>query len=478
MSLPRLSQGIDAAGIKRFPTIGQVFNSLKHKKQRLSELDHEHVVLSMACGAVEKHGTKSDDTDGLLCMPIKDIADNITVRAGEDLAPVTPLAIKQMVASDPWVRSTVCTEQGHMQVRQGVREELDAHYNKRKQAIFAKYLPMFDSVRNTPLGASEANEQQLQNEIRQLVVEREPCKENQETVDKIVKTVGLVGRRVMEGARVNAELFGSRRYNLATNTSDVDIMLSVRVPSQDAEVNHAKFFSRFAKRLRNTPGFRVQAMITHARVPIVKFQFRSRHGGCFQGDISLNSSMGLSKSRMIETYVNMDSRVKDVMSVVRAWAEARNITCSHCLNSYALSMMILAFLIGRRVVPPLQLTKTHQFTRSGWRRLEEIQHNPDLIRDLYDNTISGGRGAVISCIETGEPLPDWRVDGTRAYFMGTQTSQQWVSPNKHSSATLVYEFFRYYGFDFDPMQHAVSVRLGSPEIPRMSLYELQAPEPS
>ncbi|KAJ1939607.1 hypothetical protein FBU59_004065 [Linderina macrospora] len=328
------------------------------------------------------------------------------------------------------------------------------------------------------MGMNKANEEQIGQAISDLVAEREPSDKNKEAVQKVVKTVGLIGRQVLAGARVNASLFGSRKYGLATQTSDVDILLSVRVPSEDAEINHAKFFNRFAKRLRKTPGFHVLATITHARVPIVKFEFRSRADGCIQGDISLNASMGMSKTSMLESYISMDKRVKDVMSVVRAWSTARNITSSTSLNSYSLSLMVLAFLVSRRVVPPLQLTRTRQFTRTGWQRLEEIQRNPDEIRNLYDYTISGGKGAELSCIQTNEPLPDWRVDGTRAYFLGTGHGETWESPNKHSSTTLLYEFFRYYGFDFDPMQHVVSLRLGSPEIPRMSLYELQAPEPA
>ncbi|KAI8320544.1 PAP/OAS1 substrate-binding domain-containing protein [Martensiomyces pterosporus] len=333
------------------------------------------------------------------------------------------------------------------------------------------------------MAISKGEQAKLDAELVARLCDLEPSRENKQEVDHLVALICRLGRKANPKGKVYASLFGSRVYNMCTNSSDVDIMVTVRVPDKNPEVAYTRFFNRLAYAMRCHRKFELVVKVSHARVPIIKFTYRCHSGQVLDGDISLNGSMGAAKSKLIATYVDMDPRVRQVLLVLKLWGKARGITDHNTLNSYGLMMMGIAFLISRRVVPPLQLVNTAVINQAGWKRLARIQSNADEVHSLYgasiaDATSERGSGSVIQCIQTRNPLPDWRVDGKRAYFLGGKFISEWKSPNKHSAPKLLYEFFRYYGCEFDPMRNVVSPRLGSAGIPRSWLYELQVPEPA
>ncbi|KAJ1963052.1 hypothetical protein GGI12_002278 [Dipsacomyces acuminosporus] len=351
----------------------------------------------------------------------------------------------------------------------------------RREDLLPRYLPPFGYVKDTPMVLTREEREKLESEIAEAIAEKEPPESNRQEVEKLVSLVQKIGRQVSPSCKVYAMLFGSRLYDLCTSSSDVDIVVNVKVPNVNPAVAHARFFNRLAKGLRQTRGFTMVVKVPHARIPIIKFQYVCRTGEVLDGDISLNSSIGLSKSNLIASFVDMDPRVRQLLMMLKLWGSARRITNQNTLNSYGLLMMGIAFLISRRVVPPLQLLDTLSMNGTGWKRLSKIQRNAEGIHRLYDtgaaDSTNGSKEHVISCIQTRRPLPDWRVDGQRAYFYCRRPGQEWKSPNKSSVAVLLYEFFRYYGCEFDAMHNAISPRLGSCEIPRSWLHELQAPAP-
>ncbi|KAI7821441.1 hypothetical protein BX661DRAFT_67279 [Kickxella alabastrina] len=262
------------------------------------------------------------------------------------------------------------------------------------------------------------------------------------------------------------------------NSSDLDVLLTVKVPGEDAEVKHVEFFHNLAKGLYSDRGFTKVIKIMHARVPIIKFEYLTRGNVRLEGDISINGSMSVAKTNLISSYMQIDSRVREVLLVLKVWGIRRGIINQNVLNSFGLMMMGIAFLVSRRVVPPLQLISTAKVGNRMWTNLDALHADPEAIARMYqteplDEQSSNTDG--ICCLHSGKVLPDWSVEGIRGYFMNNSSSNSWKSPNDSSAAELIHELFHFYGNEFDPINHAISPRLGTASIPRTSLSELQVP---
>ncbi|KAJ2869982.1 hypothetical protein GGH93_005919 [Coemansia aciculifera] len=224
--------------------------------------------------------------------------------------------------------------------------------------------------------------------------------------------------------------------------------------------------------------------VTHARVPITKFVFVTPSKYRIEGDISLNGGKGLVNSRLIATYLGLDPRMRQVLSVLKLWAIRRYIINRRILNSIGLMMMSIAFLISRKVIPSLQMLAISHVTLLAWARLAKIHHSPDRIAMLYsainlasapttpESALVELEGSAVRCLQCDVDLPECIVKSTRAYYLNGGELNRWRSPNHDSSATLLFDMFRYYGFEFNPRLHVISPRLGSTTTPRASLYRL------
>ncbi|KAJ2455096.1 hypothetical protein EV183_001025 [Coemansia sp. RSA 2336] len=290
----------------------------------------------------------------------------------------------------------------------------------------------------------------------------------------IIGTIIAVGRTVDKRVVFKADIHGSRLYGLCKSSSDFDIIANVRVPRGALEDNvYMSFIKRFTARLQAQKGFSRVIWIKRARVPIIKFHYRTQSGE-YEGDISFNNGIGMSKARLIMRYMEADPRVRLFFIIVKNWGVERMICDSNVLNSFGLLMMALTFLIQEKVVPPLQLLSTSRATQKAWDNLHLLQTSPEAISQLY----SVGESQPAMCLEKNVPLPYWTSDGFYSYFFaGHPKRGEWQSPNKKSAFQLAFEMFKFYGSQFDPINHAISPRLGTARIPRTSLCKLNAPTP-
>ncbi|KAJ2058549.1 hypothetical protein GGI17_004961 [Coemansia sp. S146] len=147
-------------------------------------------------------------------------------------------------------------------------------------------------------------------------------------------------------------------------------------------------------------------------------------------------------------------------------------------------MMAIAFLISYKVIPPLQMLATAHVIPQAWARLAKIHHSLHKIALLYpeinlasapttpESVLVKLEGPTIHCLQSGADLPECIVGGTCAYYLNGGELSRWHSPNHDSSAALLFDMFRYYGFEFNSRLHVISPRLGSTTIPRASLYRL------
>ncbi|XP_039258127.2 poly(A) RNA polymerase, mitochondrial-like [Styela clava] len=106
--------------------------------------------------------------------------------------------------------------------------------------------------------------------------------------------------------------------------------------------------------LQHLPGAKNVKFISQARIPIVKFHFSLVN---LSVDISANQLNSNSMLNVLNWYMRYDSRVLQVMIIIRKWAEDRNLL-SHGMNfhgftPFMLQMLILMYLMKIDIIPPM-----------------------------------------------------------------------------------------------------------------------------
>ncbi|KAJ2343826.1 hypothetical protein GGH91_003069 [Coemansia sp. RSA 2671] len=506
--LPALAKGLGPAGVKRFPYVNLVISTVRSKRETFPRNLRDFDLVATITQTVLNQGTASEPGAGgnkgrihSHSMPLDLIVKALRQKdkALQDISAshIRSLLERYMTIATGTVSLVRGDQPGKGSDPDGslaVTQTIDAHSTAKRLRREAtdlaqlKFLPTFDHVASTTLaGLSHSQHTELNQAIVDAAWHWQPSVQNVDEVSGLVSRVEALARIATQGRFVTARLFGSRKYGLCSDQSDVDITLSVSSPrginGMKSEADNHRFFRDLAAKLRKAAGFTRVVDVSHARVPIIKFVYVTLDKHRLEGDISLNGSKGLAKSGLVAAYLGMDPRVRQVLAVLKMWAVRRDITNHNALNSFGLLMMAIAFLISRKVVPPLQMLATAQVTPQAWERLVRIHNCPEEIAMLYPGGHSASAptapenarfaaSSAVRCLQSGADLPEWTVDGTRAYYLNGGDLHRWRSPNKDSPAALLFDMFRYYGFEFDPQSHAISPRLGSTAIPRDSLYLL------
>ena len=141
-------------------------------------------------------------------------------------------------------------------------------------------------------------------------------------------------------------VFGSSASGLSLKSGDYDLCLII--PSVDEK----KAIKKISSMLRGQ-GMDSVETITNAKVPLVKFS-DPRSG--LQVDISINNSLAIHNTKLLEAYCKLDKRVKELVACVKYWALHRNLcdAWSGTLSSYAWTILVINHLIQENVIPNLQ----------------------------------------------------------------------------------------------------------------------------
>ncbi|KAL3418853.1 pap 25a associated domain family [Phlyctema vagabunda] len=159
--------------------------------------------------------------------------------------------------------------------------------------------------------------------------------------------------------------------------------------------------------------------VSTAKVPIVKIWDPELRLAC---DMNVNNTAALENTRMIKTYVQIDSRVRPLAMIIKHWTKQRilnDAAFGGTLSSYTWICMIINFLQTRDppVVPSLHQRK-HQILPSK--------------------------------------------NGTESQFADDLDSlKEFGKKNKNTLGELLFQFFRFYSHEFDYDNQVVSVRNGS-----------------
>lgn len=249
--------------------------------------------------------------------------------------------------------------------------------------------------------------------------------------------------------RSHGTLFGSYTNSLATKHSDIDIVVELNaeiVKNLNNDKKLQRSITSAPNRIKNQDFAALLAcrklywylttyddiktrIIESATVPIIRVTFDDQEEQ-LKLDVSFtrgDKAFGVANSELLKTYVECDSRTADLVILVKAWAEAHKLNSAFngFLSSYAWTLLVVHFL-QRRPVPVL----------------------PYLQERSKEQTVIFER----------PPFLEQKLSGDQ-YSKIRQTDHR--GKNEETLAGLLYEFFRYYVYNFNYFQEVVSIR--SPE---------------
>ncbi|KAK9433579.1 hypothetical protein V1505DRAFT_303949 [Lipomyces doorenjongii] len=214
------------------------------------------------------------------------------------------------------------------------------------------------------------------------------------------------------GHDIRVHPFGSTENLLCSNDSDVDVCISTPWTRLENTCMLARFWANHKmERVICVPG---------AKVPIVKIWDPEYDVAC---DMNVNNTLALENTKMIKTYVQIDCRVRPLAMIIKHWTKQRELNDAAgggTLSSYSWICLIINFLQLR--TPPI-LPVLHQIGSGS--RPEKVVNGVDI--------------SFCDDIER---------------FAG------YGEANTESIGQLLFEFFKWYAYDFDYDRHVVSVRHG------------------
>ncbi|KAI5303780.1 hypothetical protein KEM55_000368, partial [Ascosphaera atra] len=250
----------------------------------------------------------------------------------------------------------------------------------------------------------------LTRDITQLYQTLLPNPESDSRKDRFLRKLETMLNEHWPNQSIRLRIFGSSGNKLCSSESDVDICIITTFRDLENVCMLADFFAH--------RGMERVVCVSHAKVPIVKLWDPELRVAC---DMNVNNTLALENTRMIRTYVDVDPRVRPLAMVVKHWSKQRALNdaaLGGTLSSYTWICMIINFLQTREppVLPSLQL------------RPHAHQRGPEGGPVLFDSDLSGLRG--------------------------------FADANTATVGRLLFEFFRYYAYEYDYETSVISVREG------------------
>ncbi|KUJ09281.1 uncharacterized protein LY89DRAFT_282298 [Mollisia scopiformis] len=257
---------------------------------------------------------------------------------------------------------------------------------------------------------SEDEERILSTDMRELYDRLLPSPEKDEKRDALIRKLENLFNTEWPGHNIKVHMFGSSGNMLCTDQSDVDICITTDWKEMEGVCIIADLLAR--------SGMKKVICVSTAKVPIVKVWDPELDLAC---DMNVNNTLALENTRMIKTYVQIDPRVRPLAMIIKHWTKQRMVNDAAfggTLSSYTWICMIIYFLQSRS--PPI---------------VPALHQRPHL------------------------KLPS--TDGVPSAFADDLDALQgFGNKNKESLGELLFQFFRFYGHEFDYDKFVISVRNG------------------
>ncbi|KAK6335918.1 hypothetical protein TWF730_003292 [Orbilia blumenaviensis] len=257
---------------------------------------------------------------------------------------------------------------------------------------------------------SAQDEEKLTADLEKLYSELLPSDESNERRRKFLEKLEKLLNDEWPGHQIKVRPFGSTENRLCSTDSDVDVCIVT-------DFKDLENVCLLAKTLGKHHMERI-VCVQNAKVPIVRIWDPEYKVQC---DMNVNNTLALENTRMVKTYVDIDPRVQPLAMIIKHWTKHRILNDAAgggTLSSYTWICMIVNFLQTRE--PPI-LPSLHQ--REHKKR--PPQHGVDV---SFDDDIETLRG--------------------------------FGKANTESLGSLLFNFFKRYGYEIDFEKSVVSIRMG------------------
>jgi terminal uridylyltransferase len=233
--------------------------------------------------------------------------------------------------------------------------------------------------------------------------------------------VGEIITSHFPNAQVHA--IGSFKNNLALWDSDVDLNVEIDFEAHDPHIPSRSAFILQLEQIMNQSKEQLSLSqiksIPTSKFPILKLTTPSG----IKIDIGVNNTLSIHNSQLLLTYTLIDSRVRDLILLVKYFAKVKGINSptDGTLSSYGYALMVLYYLQNLKypIIPSLQ-----------------------------------------SLIDPHYPPPQH----SNLYFISDPSAVHHLYPTKNHQTlgSLLYGFFKFYAYQFDYNNSSVGIHLGSP----------------
>ncbi|ESZ96360.1 hypothetical protein SBOR_3256 [Sclerotinia borealis F-4128] len=295
--------------------------------------------------------------------------------------------------------------------RRGCPYETAMAFTKRRMA-YSLGTDRLEQVKDSDVKSklSEDEERKLSTDMRELYDRLLPTAETDERKRNMVSKLEDMFNNEWPGHDIRVHVFGSSGNLLCTDESDVDICITTDWKDMEGVCMIAELLAK--------NGMQKVICVSTAKVPIVKIFDPDLKLFC---DMNVNNTLALENTRMIKTYIEIDPRVRPLAMIIKHWTKSRVINDAAfggTLSSYTWICMIINFLQSRE--PPV---------------LPALHQRPHLKMPTKDGGESSFADDIDALKEFGEK-------------------------NKSTLGELLFQFFRFYGHEFNYDKQVVSVRNG------------------
>lgn len=257
--------------------------------------------------------------------------------------------------------------------------------------------------------------------------------------------------------------FGSCQNGLwNVDQSDIDVTL---VLEDKLTFNQHHLLKMCAKIIKHVAKQGTLMFVPATRIPILKFTEKETG---LEVDFNINNVLAIQNSDLIYTYCQIDQRFHIMTMFIKHWAKQVDIigAAYGYLSSYALTLMVIAFLQSRSppVLPCLQQKKQRN------RQLKKTVFYPipiDLLESKRRRTGNSNKAKdpikQVYCLTETDTFYEDDFKVIDEVYLPKEGSR-----NTKSVAELVYEFFYFYVYEFDCNKRVIDVKNGGGFSPKCS----------
>tara|TARA_B100001564_G_scaffold70502_1_gene55950 strand:+ start:5942 stop:8020 length:2079 start_codon:yes stop_codon:yes gene_type:complete len=215
---------------------------------------------------------------------------------------------------------------------------------------------------------TNSNCDELSKDVLDFVSKQEISKDLTERREGIINHLKKRFDSEFQGSKLSA--FGSSKSGLGLKDGDVDLCLEFNGKKPK------KVLNTIARMLRHD-GMEDVTLISHARVPIVKFvDQRSK----IPIDISINNSLAIYNTKLLRLYNDCDSRVRPFILAVKHWALHRGI-CNAAYGTFSSYAWTLIALQSLQTTCPPVVPNIQQEGKKSIKVIEGTQYDLTMCED-------------------------------------------------------------------------------------------------